>query len=276
MPDTLSIAAPDTIAAPAAETLWTASVCHPDEAPTIVDSSARFTVGKLPWSHGIPPEPRAMLPGYDSGVICLLLAAFVLLAANFRHCSTYLKNLPDNLWSVKNRDNAFSPTHTLSETRIVLALVLIVCVMEGIVLYSTFHSLLLPPGWSVGAGVALATGVAAAYYAAQLLAYTATAHIFSTARSASLWVKGFNASQSLLTIFLTIPALWVLFNPGSAVTVAIISAVLYLLVRILFICKGFRIFYINSFSLVYFILYLCTLEIAPIFMFVKLARCFAI
>lgn len=274
MPDSLTIAAPDTVAVPT-EAPWTLPVCHADEAPTLVESAASFTIGKLPWSQGIPPTPRAMLPGYDSGVICLLLTALVLLATNFRHCSTYLKNLPDNLWSVKNRDNAFSPTHTLSETRIIIALALIVCIMEGIVVYSSCRAIL-PQSWSAGIGIAFTTGVAAAYYIAQLCAYAATAHIFASARAASQWTKGFNASQSLLTIFLTIPALWVLFNPGSAFTVAVISAIFYILVRILFICKGFRIFYINSFSLVYFILYLCTLEIAPILMFVKLARCFAI
>lgn len=56
---------------------------------------------------------------------------------------------------------------------------------------------------------------------------------------------------------------------------AVIGGVMYLMVRVMFIYKGFRIFYINSFSLVYFILYLCTLEIAPVLMFVKLARYFA-
>lgn len=272
MPDSISSAPLDTIApAPAP---WQPSVCRPHEAPQMIESVQHFTIGKIPWSQGITPQPRAMLPGYDSGVMCLLITALLMLAVNFRHCSTYLKNLPDYLWSVKNRDNAFSPTHTLSETRIVFALALIVCVMEGIIIYSIFPSIV-PPGWSAGAGVAIATSVAAFYYVAQLAAYSATGYIFATPRARSLWLKGFNASQSLLTITLTIPALWVLFNPGTAMTVAATAAVLYLFVRILFICKGFRIFYINSFSLVYFILYLCTLEIAPPLVLFKLARYFA-
>ncbi|MDE6061420.1 MAG: DUF4271 domain-containing protein, partial [Duncaniella sp.] len=44
------------------------------------------------------------------------------------------------------------------------------------------------------------------------------------------------------------------------VTIAIIC---YVLVRLIFIFKGFRLFYDNFGSLLYFILYLCTLEIVP-------------
>ena len=272
MPNSLFPNTSDTVVA--ATDSWLETVCRDTEAPVMVGCSESFTVGKIPYSNGLPPEPRAMLPGYDSGVMCLLVAALVVLATNFRHCSTYLKNLSDNLWSVKDHDNAFSHTHTFSETRIVFSLALIVCVMEGIMVYSLMPSMV-SQTWSAGAGVAIATVVAAFYYVAQLCAYTSVGYIFASPRARSQWLKGFNASQSLLAIFLTIPALWVLFNPGAAVHMAVIGGVMYLMVRVMFIYKGFRIFYINSFSLVYFILYLCTLEIAPVLMFVKLARYFA-
>ncbi|MDE6240375.1 MAG: DUF4271 domain-containing protein, partial [Muribaculaceae bacterium] len=45
----------------------------------------------------------------------------------------------------------------------------------------------------------------------------------------------------------------------------------YLLFRLVFISNGFSIFYRNIFSLVYFILYLCTLEIIPLIYVFKLA-----
>ena len=47
------------------------------------------------------------------------------------------------------------------------------------------------------------------------------------------------------------------------------GSVLYLVVRLIFICKGFRLFYDNLLSSVYFILYLCTLEIAPLILLYK-------
>ena len=48
--------------------------------------------------------------------------------------------------------------------------------------------------------------------------------------------------------------------------------VLYIIARVIFICKGFIVFYDNFYSLLYFILYLCTLEIAPIAIMVKIFR----
>ena len=270
--DTAAVLSGDAAPAPAAaaDTLLWHKVCRADEAPSLVGVKQSFTMGRIAWSQGMPAEPRAMLPGYDSGVMVMLIAALVILATNFRHCSTYLKNLPANLWSIKKRDNAFDETHTLSETRIVLSMALIVCIMEGIIVYSLLPGIV-PPGWGVGAGVGIATAAAGLFYALQLAAYSFTGYLFGTPRDRSLWVKGFNASQALLVILLTVPAHWLLFNPGAAVSVAIIAAICYFLAKMVFICKGFRIFYENSFSLLYFILYLCTLEIAPIFALVKIA-----
>lgn len=114
MPDSISSAPLDTIApAPAP---WQPSVCRPHEAPQMIESVQHFTIGKIPWSQGITPQPRAMLPGYDSGVMCLLITALLMLAVNFRHCSTYLKNLPDYLWSVKTATTP-SPPPTPSAKR---------------------------------------------------------------------------------------------------------------------------------------------------------------
>jgi len=39
---------------------------------------------------------------------------------------------------------------------------------------------------------------------------------------------------------------------------------LYLVARLIFIIKGIRIFYSNLTSIVYFILYLCAVEIVPV------------
>ena len=43
-----------------------------------------------------------------------------------------------------------------------------------------------------------------------------------------------------------------------------IGVIIYISCRIVFICKGFRIFFNNLVSLLYFILYLCSVEIVPV------------
>lgn len=81
-------------------------------------------------------------------------------------------------------------------------------------------------------------------------------------RTATDWSS--DASQTLLALALLLPALALLFNPGLTVIMLWISGSFYVIGRMIFIFKGFRIFYTNIFSLIYFISYLCTLEIAPI------------
>lgn len=46
--------------------------------------------------------------------------------------------------------------------------------------------------------------------------------------------------------------------------VFVVAAAAYIAARVTFIAKGFRLFYDNFLSLLYFILYFCTLEIAPV------------
>ena len=111
---------------------------------------------------------------------------------------------------------------------------------------------------------------AGVYYLWQLCAYRIVGYVFTDKLSARQWIKGFNASQALLGLLLIIPALIVLFNPGGAAAVASIGIACYLMARLIFIFKGFRLFYDNFGSLLYFILYLCTLEIVPV---VLIFRC---
>ena len=213
------------------------------------------------FRRGIDPEPRAAMPGYDSGAMALLLGVALMIMANFRHYSTFLKIFAQDLWSVRNRGNIFDD-RTVSESRIMASLVMLACVCEGILAFSAVNAL--SPG-SLRVFPAICTGVAVAagYYIWQLVAYTVTGYAFASRSGRRQWIKGFNASQALLGLALVIPAVTAMFNPAAATVMVATGAVLYLVARLIFICKGFRLFYDNLLSSVYFILYLCTLEIVP-------------
>lgn len=241
---------------------FTPRLCRADEAECITYSmrGVNFTTGKIPYSCGIKGLPRPMLPGYDTGVICLLLITFLFFSSNFRHYSTFVKTFAQDLWKVRNRSNNFDE-HTVSETRVLTSLIMILCMSEGILLFSAIR----PPAGSVTIfkSVGVCALLAALYYAFQVIAYKALGYTFTTKANATELLKGFRASQSLLGVTLVAPALIVLFNPDLTVELTAIGVTLYVLARIIFILKCFRIFYNNIFSLVYFILYLCTLEILP-------------
>lgn len=242
-------------------------LCRETDAPWSAREQKECIIGRVPYTEGIEPQPRHELPGYDSGVMTLVIGVFVIITLNFRHYTTFLKTFTQNLFSVRKRANVFDERSTVSETRVLLSLILLLCLSEGILLFSflRLRGSLLPNL----AGIGSLTVLAAVYYILQLVAYHTVGYVFTSRARAVMWLKGFNASQSLLGICIAPPALLALFNPAIVPTLLSISVILYVVARIIFIYKGFRIFYNNSLALIYFILYLCSLEIIPLIFIYK-------
>lgn len=243
-------------------------ICVETEGPKILHLQ-NAVLGRVSYTEGVLPEPRPMLPGYDSGVMCLLIAIFLILTANFRHYSTFIKTLAQDLFTVRRRANAFDENNTVSETRVLISLITLVCFCEGIIIYG---STIIGSAVAAFPTICILTLLTGVYYFWQLAAYRTVGYIFGTRNYTSQWLKGFNASQSLLGLLLVIPALLLLFNPGMKTILLGVSIAFYFIARLIFITKGFRIFYDNYGSLVYFILYLCTLEIIPPLVLFRLAK----
>lgn len=214
------------------------------------------------YSSGIPVENRPVLPGYDTGVASMVIGVFLLVALNLRHYSTFLKSFVRDLFSVKFHENLFED-HTVNETKVILSLVALLCLSEGILLGGVI-SLPFFEGLSPAVPIAVFTVVAGLYYLWQVVVYSLVGYTFTSMERKRLWIRGFNASQVLLGLILWAPALLTLFDPAQSHNMFIAGICLYAIARIIFIIKGFRIFYNNIFSLIYFILYLCSLEIIPI------------
>lgn len=266
--NTTSIHLPDSLPS---DGLWhPLSISTPQQAPLSQSQLKELTLGHIPWLDGLPPRERASLPGYDSGVLCLLIGMFLVLAVNFRHYSTFFTNFAADLFSTRRREKTFS-VGTFSETGVLGSVILVMCLCQGIIINTLLPDL--PPVPYIPGEflmIGMLTLVSLAYYLWQLAAYSTVGAVFTDKVSARMWLKGFNASQSLLAMLIVLPATLVLFNPslsGLTVKVGIAS---YLVTRLIFICKGFRLFYDNYGSLVYFILYLCSLEIVPLALLYRL------
>lgn len=235
-----------------------------EDGPLLQSDLQGMTLGVIPYTQGLPPLERKGLPGYDSGVLCLLIGMFLLLASNFRHYSTFFKNFLTDLLSVRRREKTFG-VRTFSETGVQASIVLIACFSEGIIINSLFtESPAVGPVSGEFFMIGALTLTALLYYLWQLAVYGLVGSIFADKVSAKMWMKGFNASQSLLSMMIVVPAVVVLFNPSASGPVIILGLISYFVARFVFICKGFRLFYDNFGSLLYFILYLCSLEIVPL------------
>lgn len=247
---------------------WEKTSARQIDAPTAQGVELSTSRGVAPFMHGLKPEPRAVLPGYDSNVLTLLLVVFLFMSVNFRSFGTFVKTYTPYLFKERRRES-FYDAETISETRVLISLLLIATVSEGILIFSLMnHYGSVPPG-HVFQTIMTATAGAIAYYLLQLIAYSYVGFVFADPDRTRQWIKGFHASQAMLGVALAIPALVVLFNPGAATILFSIGATIYLAARITFICKGFRLFYDNFGSLIYFILYLCTLEFIPLLLAAK-------
>lgn len=207
-------------------------------------------------------------PLRDTGTMGLVMIVFFFLAISYRKGYKYVSNFSHNMFSVRKRQNAFED-HTMSETQVMIALIANTCLMMGLLLYIGVNEFF--PSYKISehvfAAVSYLSLLYGAYIVLQIILYYLLGYVFARYKEDTrLWLDGFKASQSILGLFLFPIVFIILLYPGSTYFMLILSAFLYFCARLVFVCKGFRIFFNNLSSSLYFILYLCTVEIVPVFL----------
>jgi len=97
-----------------------------------------------------------------------------------------------------------------------------------------------------------------------LMAYWMVGNVFSDSKKTRLWVKGAAASTALETFLLFPVSLLMLIYPGWCGILLWIAAGVFIMGKIVFLYKGFRIFFAEISSWMLFLYYLCSLEIVPL------------
>lgn len=228
------------------------------------DTPPGLSTQTVSYTGGMEPCRLNELPGRDSGIMSVIIAVMLLSIFSMRHYRRFFAHTWRDLTNVRSRINAFDD-HTLNETRIIVALNLMACMGEALLLISVFPLV----GTTISPTGAFPTMMAlmlmcSLYVVAQYSVYWIVGFVFTSRTLRAQWISGFTSVQSFLALTLLLPALSAIFYPGHAVLFATIGAICYIGWRIVFIVKGFRIFFHNYFSLVYFILYLCSVEIIPL------------
>ena len=238
--------------------------------PTVQGNDTAFThIAQMPVLE-VPEAGNARThnssPLHDTGSMIMFLLSCLFLITSYRLGHVYVANLMHNMFSIKGKDNLYDD-HTMSDTRIIVALITNTCLMEGMLLFyglSWFRpQLAIALQTSVFAHVLVLTFSAAMFITLQLFLYRLIGFTFANDQLTDLWVGGFLASQSTLGLLLFPVAVMTLVFPSTMKLMLTIAIVLYVLGRIVFIYKGFRIFFNNFSSSIYFILYLCAIEIVP-------------
>ena len=248
-----------------------------DSIITVADSSSlktkTDTVTIAPYLSGNEPMARTNHPGHDSGIMMLLAFTFILVSFSFKYYRRMLSTYGQDLWNVRNRANAFDE-HTSNEHSVIGILIFQLCVYAGLLISAKINSIIPINPDKIMLTTCCMMGTYGLFYLFQLAIYSMVGYVFADKNGATQWIKGFNASQIFLGFTLILPSVISIFYPTTSGAMLTIASILYVVARLTFIFKGFRIFYKNLYSLFYFILYLCTLEIIPIICVYKIAQIF--
>ena len=224
-----------------------------------------------PYLSGNQPIARVNHPGHDSGIMILLAITFILVSFSFNLYHRMLGIYSQDLWTVRRRANAFDE-HTTNERNVIAILIFQLCVYAGILISAKINTIIPINPEKIMLTTCCMMGVYGVYYLFQLAAYSLVGYVFTDNINASQWIKGFNSSHIFLGFALIIPTMISIFYPTTTNAMINVAITLYVIARLTFICKGFRIFYNKIHSLFYFILYLCTLEIIPVIFVYGLAQ----
>lgn len=245
----------------------------PDSVPADSTAVAEKTYG---LTLQAPPETKTKIRRDDSTGMSFIFGGlallFVVIGLRFRNNSKYVSAMLHSLVEVRLRNNVFDDTVRETFFLILLNLLWSACagiMLWGFLVYNVGHD----PVQSFGIpgladnpsgtmGVCIGLGVA--YTCLMSLAYLTVGTVFSDRQHARMWVKGFAASQGLMSIIFFPLSLLVVFYPEWAGILLQIALVTFLAAKIVFIWKGFRIFFTQISSWVLFLYYLCSLEIIPL------------
>ena len=218
---------------------------------------------------GLEGMQRTKDPAHDEGIFLILLCCFILVATSFRK-GIKLFSLPfSTLKSNRNHADA-SDNATITESRLQFVLLAQTLILEGILLTFLIHYLK-PDLPYIGyfKEILCMTGITVIYYNLQQSAYRILGFIFSEPEVTRQWVKEHSSINLLLGTVLFPIVFCMIYLSGFLNIGLLLGAICYILSRIIFIYKEIKIFLSDVYGILYFILYLCTLEIMPLFFIYK-------
>ena len=216
------------------------------------------------------PEPEPPAPQRSSGslgvsfILSGLFLLFFISALRFRNNIKYASTMFHNLVETRTRQNIFD--ETVRETSLIVMLNILWCASAGIICYCVYQ--FFNPDtleWSRRSlGMLWGMALAVVYTLFMWWAYACVGWVFGDREHASLWIKGFASSQALIAPAFFVIALIGICQPFTGFGVGVAATIFFILGKLAFIWKGYRIFFNQFSSWVLFLCYLCSLEIVPL------------
>ena len=217
-----------------------------------------------------PPVQEESSPrreGNGNGVSIILSGFFILaliIALRYRDNVKYILAIVNDLMTTKVRQNVFDDT--VKETSLLVLLNILWCASVGILGYCVLSNTMGTGQSTVGMaeGMLIGMAIAAVYSVFLYLSYLTVGWVFSDRSHSELWVRGFAASQALMAPAFFITALLAICCPYQSGIIGVFAIGVFIVGKLAFILKGYRIFFNQFSSWVLFLCYLCSLEIVPL------------
>lgn len=195
---------------------------------------------------------------------------FIIIGIRVKNSPRYFKGLMKDMFQVSDRQSLFD--ETVKETTFLVMLNVMWAASAGVLLWQSIRllTLSLGPADSFGIpdtpalGIAICAGMCALYQGTMLVAYRVVGNVFADNTRAAMWVQGAAASSAAEAVVLYPVALLALAQPEWNGILLMIGAIIFVLGKLVFIFKGFRIFFTQISSWLLFLYYLCSLEIIPV------------
>lgn len=197
-----------------------------------------------------------------SWLMLIVVGIFVTVCFRYKNNFKYIKVMISDLTEIRSRSNMFDDT--VRESSFMIALN-VMCVVSVALLFHLSSNLYIE-SFSVlplAKSILISIGVTIAYYVFQIASYWVCGNVFGDSLKTSIWLKGFTSNQGLLGVILFPIALISMFYSVASEEMFIIGATCFILGKIVFIFKGFRIFFTEISSWLLFLYYLCSVEIIP-------------
>lgn len=203
----------------------------------------------------------------DLGVSFVFLGIFLLfliISIRFRNNIKYVLAMIRSMVETRTRQNVFDDT--VRETSLIVLLNLLWCCCVGILLYSGYTYFFAPTVMPERMALGMVTGMgfSGVYVVFMVVMYLCVGWVFSDKSHSELWLKGYVASQALSAPAMFVLCLIGICMPDLVLEVLFAASFVFILAKMIFIWKGYRIFFNQFSSWVLFLCYLCSLEIVPL------------
>lgn len=217
------------------------------------------------------PIPYLLMNDTWVGILLLLCLAQSYYIFSHNHFLLW-EELKNSFSSIPRQSSEIQIQATSSEVRYFLLLELQVCLLMALLFMMYMQQHTPSPEYTSPLSLvhlSIFSGILFLCFSIRTIAYLLIGWIFFDRKTTNSWVRCHFVTE-ILAALIFLPAIMagIYLNMDADQCILIVAILLILLKSLLFF-KGIHLFLFNTFSKLYFIVYLCTLEILPLLIAIK-------